>query len=143
MSWPDAWAGSSASAPGLGTTSSSLQGRRRALLRPAVPAGSDLWSSVPAYGRRPVLIRSRPRFAVLRSSGACPSALVTHSLVRESNALGAPRLGVHLLLRACLLMRCPGGDALSPRALRLRPAFQPGHPALGLPLRPAPARPIA
>ncbi len=43
MSWPDSWAGSSASAPGLGTTSSSHRGRRRALLRPAVPAGSDLW----------------------------------------------------------------------------------------------------
>src|SRR6266511_2715433 len=93
MSQPDSWAGSSASAPGLGTTSSSLRGRRRALLRPAVPAGSDLWSSAPAYSRRPALIGSRARFAVFRSPGACPSDLVSHSLVRESDALGASRLG--------------------------------------------------
>jgi len=137
MSWPDSWAGSSASArfghhllfASRAQTCAPPAGGARRVRSMRFGAGLR-----PPTGPHPV----RPSVRRARSRGACPSDLVSHSLVRESDALGAPRLGVHLLLRACLLMRCPGGDALSPRALRLRPAFQPGHPAWASPLRPAP-----
>jgi hypothetical protein len=124
MSWPGSWAGSSASAPGLGTTSFSLRGRRRALLQPAVPAGCDLWSSVPAYGRRPVLIRSRLQLAV-RGPPVAPSARCSKASLVDPVLLDTLRLGVRLLLRACLLMRCPGRQ----RPLASRPAARTGSEA--------------
>ncbi len=101
------------------------------------PPGPIYGSSVPAYGRRPVLSPVRIRFAALGSPGACPSGLVARasSASRMRSALRA--WAFTLLLRACLLMRCPGGDALSPRAPLLGPAFQPGHPAWASPPRPA------
>ncbi len=85
-----------------------FRGRGCALLRPAVPAGSDLWSSVPAYNRRPVLMRSRASTCF-----AQPHRVPALRLGRPGLACGAgaarrsapERL---LLLRACLLMRCPG-----------------------------------
>jgi len=106
-------------APVLGTTSFSLRGRGCALLRPAVPAGSDLWSSVPAYSRRPVLNRSRASTCFAQaSSGSCPSAWWARPRLAGPVLLDAPRLGVYLLLPACLLMRCPGRQ----RPLASRPA---------------------
>src|SRR5918996_6358750 len=124
-------AGSRASAPGVGT-SSPLRGRGCAPSGRRCPAGADLWSSVPAYGRRPVLIRSRLRPAASAGPSGAAAASVAQ-LTRGPLALDAPLVGVSCS-SGCPPREVPVRDTLSPGALRSGPAHR-RPPALGITLR--------
>jgi hypothetical protein len=138
------WAGSRASAPGVGHHLLSLRGRVCALLRPeGAPPGSIYLVRCRPYGRRPVLIRSRLRLAVRSPQEAAlrPRAPWPRSRIPMCSTLRAwaftcsPGLPPHEVPGTVTSLASRPAVRTRPFGLVTPPWASPLRPAVGSPVR--------